>query len=340
MLVVDGSHGYAALYAASTVPKMPLLWRVFVANAVALTVATLVLAISPATVSFPVAATEAVVLLVGLLAMLALNWALLHRALAPLQRLQRFMRAVDPLQPGRRAPLEPADPEVAELTHAFNEMIARLETERRESARRALAAQEAERLRLARDLHDEVGQALTGVMLELDQVVRTADAADGGHAAHARDEVRRTLHRIRQIARRLRPEALDHLGLVSALTALSTDLSRQAGIPITRRIDAELPALPPETEVVVYRVAQEALANVVRHAGATAASIEVSRRPAALVLSVCDNGRGVVQGDTVGTGIRGMRERALMVGGRLGVEARPEGGTLVRLTLPLTDPAG
>ena len=145
---------------------MPLFWRVFAANAVALTLATLALAVSPATVSFPVAAPEAVVLVIGLCVMLTLNWVLLRRAFAALQRLKSFMRRVDPLTPGGRARADDSDPEVAELTEAFNDMIARLEVERRDSARRTLAAQEAERLRLARDLHDEVGQAPTGVMLQ------------------------------------------------------------------------------------------------------------------------------------------------------------------------------
>jgi two-component system, NarL family, sensor histidine kinase UhpB len=106
------------------------------------------------------------VLVIGLCVMLTLNWVLLRRAFAALQRLKSFMRRVDPLTPGGRAHADDADPEVAELTEAFNDMIARLEVERRDSARRTLAAQEAERLRLARDLHDEVGQALTGVMLQ------------------------------------------------------------------------------------------------------------------------------------------------------------------------------
>lgn len=106
---------------------MPLLWRVFATNAGVLVVATTALALSPATVSFPLAVAELVVLVVGLSAMLALNLALLRRVLAPLERLKRFMRGVDPLHPGGRASVGHADPEVAELETAFNDMIERLD---------------------------------------------------------------------------------------------------------------------------------------------------------------------------------------------------------------------
>ena len=318
---------------------MPLFWRVFTANAAALALATLVLVISPATVSFPVAATEAVVLVIGLCAMLALNWVLLRRAFAPLLRLKSFMRGVDPLTPGRRAPLDDADPEVAELTEAFNDMIGRLEAERRDSARRTLAAQEGERLRLARDLHDEVGQALTGVMLQLDQAVRGDEGGAREAAAHARDDVRRSLDQIRQIARRLRPEALD-LGLSNALAALTTDIARQANIQIRRKIATGLPQLAPESEVAIYRVAQEALTNVARHAGATQATLTLEAADGALVMSVRDDGRGVGGGGNgAGAGVRGMRERAVMIGAQLRIEQATGGGTEVRLTVPV-DGAG
>src|SRR3712207_2691917 len=110
---------------------MTLLWRVFTTNAAVLVVATLVLVLSPITVSFPVALTEAAVVAGGLVAMLVVDLLLLRRAFAPLGRLTVFMRGVDPLRPGQRAQLETDDPEVAELTRAFNEMIARLEAERR-----------------------------------------------------------------------------------------------------------------------------------------------------------------------------------------------------------------
>ena len=153
---------------------MRLLWRVFATNAAVLVAATLVLVISPLTVSFPIALAELVAVAGGLAAMLVLNLVLLRRAFRPLGRLTAVMRGIDPLRPGERATVGAADPEVAELTAAFNDMLGRIEVERRDSARRALAAQESERRRVARELHDEVGQALTAVVLELDRAERGA----------------------------------------------------------------------------------------------------------------------------------------------------------------------
>jgi two-component system sensor histidine kinase UhpB len=315
---------------------MPLLWRVFATNAAVLVAATLVLVLSPATVSFPVALTEVVVLAGGLAAMLALNLALLRRALAPLARLTRFMRGVDPLRPGGRAAVGPADLEVAELTAAFNDMIERLETERRESARTALAAQERERWRIARELHDEVGQALTAVMLQLERARRRADDGVRADVDEAREAVRASLEEVREIARRLRPEALDDLGLASALAALTNDVSRRTGVRVERRVAADLPALAPEAELVVYRVAQEALTNVARHSDARCAWVTLGDNGGGRVeLTVRDDGRGLERdANAGGAGLRGMRERAVLIGATLDVESRLGDGTTVRLRLP------
>ena len=317
--------------------RVPLFWRVFATNAAVLAVAATVLAVSPATVSFPVAATEAVVLVVGLGAMLALNFALLRPVLSPLEGLQSLMRGADPLRPGTRAAVDHAAPELRAVSHTFNEMVERLEAERRESAGRALAAQEGERLRIARELHDEVGQRLTAVMLQLDRLSRTG----AGTVVDAREGVRESLEEVRLIARRLRPEALDDLGLSSALAALTNSLARSGGISIVRRIDRSLPPMHPDCELVVYRVAQEALTNVLRHADCGEARLELRRVQGAVQLEIADAGRGFDPcAIRESSGIRGMRERALLVAGELEVESRPGLGTVVRLWLPLAPQAG
>jgi two-component system sensor histidine kinase UhpB len=320
---------------ARTLASMPLLWRVFATNAAVLVAATLALVLSPATVSFPVALTEVVVLAAGLTAMLALNLVLLRRAFGPLSRLTRFMREVDPLRPGARAAVGPADREVADLTAAFNEMIDRLETERRESARAALAATERERTRIARELHDEVGQALTAVMLQLERASRRTGAPVGGELAEAREGVRASLEEVREIARRLRPEALDDLGLASALAALTNDVARRTGVRVERRLTTDVGYLEPEQELVVYRVAQEALTNVARHSGARRAWVTLGEDgDGHVALTVRDDGRGFDRGSRPeGSGLRGMRERAVLIGASLQVESRPGQGTTVRLRL-------
>jgi two-component system sensor histidine kinase UhpB len=314
---------------------MPLFWRVFATNALVLAVAAVALALSPATVSFPVALTEAVVLALGLGAMLAMNFALLRRALSPLERLRAFMRSADPLRPGTRAPVDDAVPELRAVTESFNEMVARLEVERRESAGRALAAQESERLRIAQELHDEVGQKLTAVMLQLDTLSRPPD---GRTFDEAREGVRDSLEEVRFIARRLRPEALDHLGLPSALAALTNSFRGAGGVAIERRIDPRLPALSSDLELVVYRVAQEALTNVVRHARCDKARLLLSRVAGGVELEIFDAGRGF-DTDVVaeGAGIRGMRERALLVGAELAIGSEPGIGTSVRLRCPMPE---
>jgi two-component system sensor histidine kinase UhpB len=299
---------------------MPLLWKVFMGNAAVLLAATLVLVLTPATVSFPVALEELLVLLGGLALMLAIDGALLRRALRPLGTLAAFARRVDPLAPGQRAGVVTADPEVRDVAAAVDEMLDRLEAERRESARRALAAQENERVRIARELHDEVGQALTAVLWMVD--------------GPARDAVRSALEDVRAIARRLRPEALDDLGLLAALAALTTATQQSSRLRITRTLDRDAAAaLAPDEELVVYRVVQEALTNVVRHAHARRVSVTLARTEDAVTLEIADDGRGMDAGRPAeGAGLRGMRERALLIGAQLDVVPGRD-GTTIRLVI-------
>jgi two-component system sensor histidine kinase UhpB len=313
--------------------RLPLLWRVFAVNAGLLVVATLLLLFTPVTVSAPIALVEAGVLVLALLLMVAVNLLLLRPLVAPLDALVRRMNTVDLLRPGQRLP-EGGGPEVATLVRAFNEMLDRLEEERRGSSSRALAAQEAERKRIASGLHDEVGQVLTGVLLQLDTL-----AAPGAeeHVAETKQAVRQALEEVRRIARELRPEMLEQLGLVSALTELTTRFARQSGIDVRRAFATELPPLARDVELAIYRVAQESLTNVARHAGASC--VEVSLEPGAgsVVLCVSDDGRGLGADAANGHGgLRGMRERALLAGGALAIRNGRE-GVQVRLEVPAAD---
>jgi two-component system, NarL family, sensor histidine kinase UhpB len=314
--------------------NVSLFWRVFATNAAILTVATLVLALSPATISSPLALTEAVVLSVGLAMMLVVNLFLMRRAFVPLQRLTALMRTVDPLRPGRRIPIYGEDREVVELTETFNRMLDRLEAERRDSARRLLAGQEAERRRVAQELHDEIGQTLTALLLQLGSAAKNAPAGLRGDLAEAQEAARSSLADVHRIVRQLRPEALDDLGLESALATLTDRLSERTGLEISRRIDRSLPALEPEQELVIYRVAQEGLTNVVRHANARSAALQLRSDSDGVCLSIVDDGVGINGVQAEGSGMRGMRERAVLIGAQLAIEGKEEGGVEVRLTLP------
>ena len=314
-----------------------LFWRVFAVNACFLALVAVLLIVTPVTISAPIAVTEAALVLLGLAIALLVNAVLLRRVFTPLERLVRRMEVVDPLRPGERLAVE-RDDEIGRVVGAFNRMLDRLESERRESAARVLAAQEAERLGIARDLHDEVGQVLTGVLLQLGAIEAEGPA---GHESleEARASVRRALDEVRRISRELRPEMLDELGLVSALTELTRTFARTSGVEVERRFGEALPPLAPATELAVYRVAQESLTNAARHAEATRVEIALEPGASGVVLRVRDDGRGLGGAMEQHGGLRSMRERAVLVGGALAVCEASGGGVEVRLEVPALDPA-
>jgi two-component system, NarL family, sensor histidine kinase UhpB len=313
--------------------SLPLFWRVIAINGLAFSAGVAALAVSPATVSSRVAWSEVAVLAVGLVSILAMNGMLLRASLAPLDRLSRRMEDVDLLRPGQRVP-EAGSGAVADLVRAFNAMLARLEYERGTSAAAALEATEAERRRIAQELHDEIGQSLTVVLLGLKRVVDRAPADLRDDLRMIQDSTRLALEEVRGTARRLRPGVLDDLGLLAALAALASEFSAHTGTPVRRGFGPGLPVLSRTTELVIYRVAQEGLTNAARHSGAGRVDLFLTKHGSAVELRVADDGRGV-HGAAEGSGIRGMRERAMLVGADLSIEPGPDGGTQVRLRVPL-----
>jgi two-component system sensor histidine kinase UhpB len=308
-----------------------LVFRIFLLNAVVLVAAGVALVVTPVTVSSPASLREAAVLLAGLAALLLVNVVVVRRAFQPLVRLSDLMESVEPLRPGRRVPVYGDDAEVVKLTRAFNAMLDRLERERRRSVRLSLDGQEGERRRVAQELHDEIGQTLTAVVLQLERVARRAPPELCDDLVEARETARGSLEEVRAVAQRLRPEALEDLGLPNALAALCRRLADRSGLRIVRQLEEDLLPLPSEAELVIYRVAQEALTNTLRHADASRATVSLSGRER-IVLSVTDDGRGL-DGAAPGAGIQGMRERALLVGGALEFRTPPDGGVEVRLEL-------
>ena len=321
---------------ASRLRNLPLFWQIFLPTAVVLALAAVGLLVSPAAVSSRPSVAQVAGLAAAIAAIMLVNLIVIRRALGPLERLTQVMARVDPLEPGERAPNSGGSAETAQLAEVFNAMLDRIETERRESGARMLSAQERERVRLARELHDEIGQSVTGLMLELDRVAARAPSDLAPDLRETQETARAISNELREIVRRLRPEALDDLGLQSALIALTEQFSEQSGIVVERRLAAALPPLDDEAELVVYRVAQESLTNVARHSGAARVSVELEAGDDLVELVVYDDGSG--PGDAPpGNGIRGMRERAILVGGRLSVvPASP--GMRVRLTVPAGGP--
>jgi two-component system, NarL family, sensor histidine kinase UhpB len=316
---------------------LPLFWRVFAVNGGVLVAIAILLIVTPVTISAPITLAEALIIVVGLSITLAVNIVFLKPVIAPLEQLARRMDAVDLLRPGQRLEVR-RDDEAGRVVRAFNHMLERLEREREQSGRRVLAAQEAERIGIARDLHDEVGQVLTGVLLHLNSI---ADAAPSqrDEIDAAKQAVRLALEEVRRISSELRPEMLEHLGLVSALTELSTTFARVSGLRVERHFDGALPKLSADAELAVYRIAQEGLTNVARHADATEVTITLERGRDSLVLRVSDDGRGFDGPPQEHGGLRSMRERALLIDGAFAVRSARTGGVELRLEVPASPAA-
>jgi signal transduction histidine kinase len=209
----------------------------------------------------------------------------------------------------------------------------------RDTVRRVIEAQELERRRLARELHDETGQALTSILLGLKAIRSAATDEDAARAeTDVRELVVQALQDVRRLAVELRPSALDDFGLVAALERLATTFAERSGIPAAVESTLSEQRLPPELETVLYRLVQEALTNVVKHAGAERVSILVTQSDGGVRAVVEDDGQGFSPGEVRvdALGLVGMRERLALLGGTLSVESEPGAGTAVVADIPLT----
>jgi signal transduction histidine kinase len=207
----------------------------------------------------------------------------------------------------------------------------------RDTLRRVVEAQELERRRLARELHDETGQALTSILLGVKAIRASGTPADAERAeADVRAQVVQALQDVRALAVELRPSALDDFGLVPALERLAETFQARSGLEtlVQANLDGRLPA---EIETVLYRVVQEALTNIVKHAGAEHVSIVIRSRDKSVAATIDDDGRGFAADDvrTEALGLLGMRERLALVGGTLEVESSRDSGTTIAVLVPL-----
>jgi two-component system, NarL family, sensor histidine kinase UhpB len=264
-----------------------------------------------------------------------LNSILLRRRLEPMERLVDTMSSVDLASPGKRAAVtHRAASELQRLTADFNRMLSRLEEERRESGRAVLRAQEQERSRIAQDLHDEVNQALTGILLRLQATIGDAPLGMQNELRETQALATQAMEELLHLARQLRPTALDDHGLVPALASQVADFGDRTGIRASFRRHGDLVPLNDEEQLVIYRVTQESLSNVAQHARASHVDVELSF-VGRTVLRIRDDGVGFkpVSNGRARLGVSGMRERALLIGGNLTIFSEPGDGTTIELTM-------
>lgn len=281
----------------------------------------------------------------------AVNFAVLRAAFAPLHSVLATIRAVERGDLAARAEARESDADALELARAINGMLDRLEALRDESAARVLRAQEGERRRLALELHDQTGQSLTALALHAEVIARGLAGEESAAAMRARQRAERlgilaqqTLGEVQAIARQLRPTLLDDLGLAAALRWLAEDASARLDLSVAARIappsGEDDTRLPEEIETALFRIAQEAITNAVRHGQAARAWIVLRVSRDTVTLMVADDGRGFdpathrAEAPTSGIGLGGMRERARLLGGSLAVRSRPGRGCAVRARVP------
>ncbi|HEX3262350.1 MAG TPA: sensor histidine kinase [Solirubrobacterales bacterium] len=323
--------------------RQNLLTQVLLANLILMVAAVVAIAIA-GNPSLDVSAHPALALILGLavVLMILVNVMMLQRRFRPLERLVEEMERVDLSRPGANLRI-PADglgasEEVERLNRAFRRMLARLEAERRRTSSTALAAQEQERARVARDLHDEVNQSLTGLLLRLEAARAKAPVEVAHELAETKALANQAMEELLLLARQLRPTALDDLGLKAALAGHVKELGRRTSIDADFESEGNFLGLPADVQLVVYRVAQEALSNAAQHSGADHVRVRLVRAGDRVELVVEDDGSGFTFDEAArGLGIAGMRERALLVDGDVQVESRLGTGTSVRLTVPLED---
>ena len=277
---------------------------------------------------------------ISIVLLLGINMILLRRRFSPLESLIARLEEIDPAQPTTQfvVPRTTVE-EVERLAITFRRLLRRIEEERRRSGRLVLRAQEEERRRLARDLHDEVNQALTAILLRLQALSEEAPPQLADEIAELKTLVNQAMEELLRLARTLRPASLDDMGLIAAIEGQIARFSEQTGIQAVLHHEGAPESITEDQQTVIYRVVQEALSNTAQHSGATFVAFELRIFPShGVELRVRDNGVGFDAGagnpNDDGIGLSGMAERARLVGGELTVTSSPGSGTRVRLYIP------
>ncbi|HEU5438723.1 MAG TPA: ATP-binding protein [Ktedonobacterales bacterium] len=327
---------------------LPLLYKVLFANSVVILIgATLgtYLASQLQGDSRPVVLVSFVV--TGLLISVGINFVLLKLALYPLQRLRETMSAVQGGELSRQAPVTGQDPDADQLAIAFNTMLAALDDLSRSRASQILHAQEQERKRIARELHDETSQVLTSLLISLALLEETVSSEEGHRRiADTRALAHQTLRAVRNLSIDLRPSALDDLGLLPALRWYIKEYQQKCGIEVEFAATGLKDRLPAEMETAIYRIVQESLTNTAKHARAHKVWVKVAGDGAEVRVHTRDDGDGFDAPAVLktpwqdrGLGLAGMLERAALLGGGVRITSQPGAGTRVDATIPLAGAA-
>lgn len=285
---------------------------------------------------------------IGGVVTITINTIILRAALEPIRALRSTMGSLEQGNLSARIPQSIfADAELANVTDTINGILDRLQRYQdhvSDLSASVLNAQEDERQRISRELHDQIGQSLTLLLIRL-KILEALPAANPVHSEleELRGAVASTIDQVRKLALDLRPPALDQLGLVLALRTLTREFSEQTHIAVNCEVSSDSFEVNRECATAAYRIVQEALTNIVKHAHATTANVLIAKGHNVLSLTVQDNGNGFEivnfqhsqhRSEGPGLGLFGMEERARLLGGTLTIDSQPGIGTVVTATIP------
>ena len=280
---------------------------------------------------------------IGWLVSVVLNFVVLQIAFRPLTELGKVMKRVRAGESSLRAPLTGVDSQADQLAEAFNMVLEALDEASRLRASQIIQAQEQERQRIARELHDETSQVLTSLLISLtllEESVETQEARE--RIADTRALAHSTLRAIRNLSIDLRPSALDDLGLLPALRWYVKEYQKKCSIDVEFHASGFKERLPAEMETALYRIVQECLTNTAKHANANRVTITLKEETARVYARITDDGEGFdyeallkTPGQERGLGLAGMHERAVLLDGTLNIHSTSERGTIIEVSIPL-----
>lgn len=283
---------------------------------------------------------------IGWLVSVVLNFVVLQIAFRPLTELGKVMKRVQVGESSLRAPLTGVDSQADQLASAFNMVLEALDDASRQRASQIIQAQEQERQRIARELHDETSQVLTSLLISLtllEESVETQEARE--RVADTRALAHSTLRAIRNLSIDLRPSALDDLGLLPALRWYVKEYQKKCSIEVEFNASGFKERIPAEMETALYRIVQEGLTNTAKHANARKVTIMLKEDTNRVYARITDDGQGFdyeallkTPGQERGLGLAGMNERAVLLDGTLTIQALPGKGTTIEVSIPLPPP--